>query len=149
MTAVNIYLAGVRSRNVALELSSKEIFNSRNVSQIEKILTNFPSEDIEITEEANLWVNTFSENIDLVGEQTISFPAFTLGSDSHKDRLHIREANQKYFLTSVDGYYNINVRSTSDLPFIKIANIPSLYFELVDNIWYLKSYNPQLKVKYN
>lgn len=149
MTAVNIYLAGVRSRNVALELSSKEIFNSRNVSQIEKILTNFPSEDIEITEEANLWVNTFSENIDLVGEQTISFPAFTLGSDSHKDRLYIREANQKCFLTSVDGYYNINVRSTSDLPFIKIANIPSLYFELVDNIWYLKSYNPQLKVKYN
>ncbi|EEL0857104.1 DEAD/DEAH box helicase, partial [Listeria monocytogenes] len=108
MTAVNIYLAGVRSRNIALELSSKEIFNDRNVSQIKRLLTNFPSEDIKITDAANLWINNFSENIDLKGNQTISFSAFTIESDSYNGRLYIREANQKCFLTSVDGYYNIS-----------------------------------------
>ncbi|EAE9945583.1 DEAD/DEAH box helicase, partial [Listeria monocytogenes] len=116
---------------------------------IKRLLTNFPSEDIKITDAANLWINNFSENIDLKGNQTISFSAFTIESDSYNGRLYIREANQKCFLTSVDGYYNISVRSTLDLPFVKIANIPDLYFESTDNIWYLKSYNPQVRINYN
>lgn len=121
----------------------------RNVYQIKRLLTNFPSGDIEITDAAKLWINTFSENIDLKGNQTISFSAFTIESDSYNDRLYIRESNQKCFLTSVDGYYNINVCSTPELSFTKMANIPDLYFESIDNIWYLKSYNPRVKINYN
>lgn len=147
MTAVNIYLAGIRSRNVALELSNKEIFNSKNVSQIKKILTNFHNENIEITDEANLWVNTFSKNSDLLGKRAISFPTFKIKNGSYNGRLYIREANHKIFLTSVDGYYSNEVHSTSDLPFIKLVNRPYLYFESINNIWHLKSLNPQVQIK--
>ena len=51
------------------------------------------------------------------------------------------------FLISEDGYFYEKVESTSELPFLKIANILGLYFERDDDIWNLRSNNPKITVR--
>lgn len=149
LTAVNIYLAGIRSRNIALELSFQKVFKNKNIFQIKKILTNLSVEEIKISDAAKLWINNFSESISSQVNKTISFSQFTLQNDSLPNKIYVRESNQECFLSSLDGYQSIKVTSTHDLPFTDIANIPGLYFELINSIWYLKSYNPQIEIKYD
>ena len=143
----NIYLAGVRSRSVALELSSLDIFQHKSISEVKQILSNFQIQDDEISESAKVWIELLSDSAKAQIPKKMSFPTFTWERNNLPDKLYLRETNGECFLISGDGYYYEKVESTNELPFLKIANILGLYFERNNTVWRLQSYNPQIIVE--
>jgi hypothetical protein len=145
--AANIYLAGIRSRCVALELSMKDDFQNKSILEIKQILLELSSQDIDFSENTRIWINLFSESYKVQKTKIISFPAFTWKKKDLPQKLYSREKNGEYFLTSSDGYFQEKIKSTDDLPFAKVANINGLFFELNQDTWQLQSYNPLILVE--
>lgn len=142
----NIYLAGVRSRSAALELSYLDIFQHKSISEVKQILSNFQIQDAGISESTRAWIELLSNSAKAQIPKKISFPTFTWERNDLPDKLYLRETNGECFLISGDGYFYEKVESTNELPFLKIANILGLYFERNDNVWKLRSYNPKIIV---
>ena len=144
--ATNIYMAGVRSRNASLELSKFELFNDKGVSEIKHIISNFPSQEIEVSEGTKAWIELFETSASDNEIKKVSFPNFTWKKTGLPDKLYVRGHDGECFLTSGDGYFYEKIASTYELPFCEIANIYGLYFELSNNGWQLKSYNPMIVI---
>ncbi|MDR0839990.1 MAG: DEAD/DEAH box helicase [Christensenellaceae bacterium] len=145
--ATNIYMAGVRSRSAALELSTFEIFREKNVSETKRILLEFPLEDYEVSDGAQVWIELLSNTAKAQYPRRITFPVFTWDRYDLPDRLYIREACDECFLVSSDGFFYEITESTEELPFSGIANINGLYLAREGNKWHLKSYNPLIVIK--
>ncbi|WP_027364608.1 DEAD/DEAH box helicase [Desulfotruncus alcoholivorax] len=146
-TAASIYMAGVRSRSAALELSALDAFQNKTVAEIKQILLDLSSQETNFSDKSRVWINLLSEFYKAQKPKTISFPAFTWKKDGLPQKLYPREKNGEYFLTSSDGYFQEKVNSNGDLPFAKVANISGLFFELNHGVWQLKSYNPLILVE--
>lgn len=145
VTASNIYMAGVRSRSAALELSTFEVFKNKNVSEIKQILLNFSIED-NLSDSSKVWIELFTESTKAQAPKKVFFPHFTWKKQNLPDKLYLRVVNGEYFLTSNDGYFYEKVESTDDLPFKNIANIAGLFFTFKNDEWQLRSYNPRIIV---
>lgn len=144
LAAANIYMAGVRSRSAALELSSFEIFMDKDISEIKQILLDFPFQEITISDGVKVWIELLSESAREQLPRRISFPTFTWKKANLPDKLYIRENGGELFLSSSDGYFYEKVESTEELPFGEIANVNGLYFECESDEWSLKSYDPMM-----
>ncbi len=146
--AANIYLAGVRSRQVSLELSLLELMKEQNSNGIRAALSKLASLDSGVTDEAKMWVRSLSKAFEEQGFATISFTPFTIKRDIPVEKLYIREINGNISLISFDGGVDIPVRPTEELPFDKLANRLDVFFEKVNGIWNLASYDPRIKVSH-
>ncbi|WP_152401344.1 DEAD/DEAH box helicase [Paenibacillus cellulositrophicus] len=144
--AANIYLAGVRSRSAALEMSTFEVFKNKNISEIKQILLNFSTSDHALSDSSKVWIELLSESTKSQTPKKISFPHFTWKRHNLPDKLYLREVNGECFLTSSDGYFYEKVESTDDLPFLKVANITGLCFIFENGEWILQSYNPRIVI---
>ena len=143
----NIYLAGVRSRSAALELSAFDIFKDKSISEIKQILSENQLQDCNLSEASKAWIELFYDSARSQSSKKVFFPKFTLKLNNPPDKLYLREANGECFLVSGDGYFCEKIESTDELPFLKISNIVGLYFEQKNNIWTLHSYNPRIIVE--
>ncbi|MDF2923889.1 MAG: box helicase protein [Paenibacillaceae bacterium] len=146
-TAVNIYMAGVRSRSAALELSTFETFKNKNISGIKQTLLDFSTLDHSLSDSSKVWIELLKESAKTYAPKKLSFPHFTWEKDNLPDKLYLRVNNGEYFLTSSDGYFYEKVESTDGLPFSNIANIAGLFFTYENGTWQLRSYNPRIVVK--
>jgi hypothetical protein len=144
--AANIYMAGVRSRSAALELSTFEVFKDKNISEVKQQLINFSASDHVLSESSKVWIELLTESIKTQAPKKVSFPNFTWAKPNLPDKLYLRVVNGEYFLTSSDGYFYEKVESTEELPFSKIANITELFFVLENGGWKLRSFNPRIVV---
>jgi hypothetical protein len=142
--ASNIYMTGVRSRSAAMELSSFEIFKDKGISEIKKILLDFPSQETAVSDSSRVWIELLSESASEQVPKKVSFPIFTWKKTGLPDKLYVLGNESECFLTSSDGYFYEKVDSTDQLPFCEIANIDGLYFERKNDEWHLKSYNPMI-----
>lgn len=140
--AVNIYMAGVRSRNAALELSALKLFQNKSLSEIKQILLNFSLQEIDVTDNSRVWIELLSESARAQVPKKVSFPVFTWKKVNLPDKLYLRKTNDECFMVSSDGYFHEKVDSTDELPFSRIANINGLFFERKNGEWQLQSYNP-------
>lgn len=145
--AANIYMAGVRSRSAALELSNFGIFKGKNIAEIKQILTNLSLEDVDLSESSKVWVDLLLDSIRAQASQKISFPTFTWDQSDLPDKLYLSKINGVCYLFSRDGYFCEKTDSTDELPFSEVANINGLYFERQNKYWNLKSYNPKIIVE--
>lgn len=139
-------MSGVRSRSAALELSSFEVFVDKDISEIKRILLDFPFQKMIISDGTKAWLGLLSESVKEQLPKKMFFPTFTWKKANLPVELYIRENNGKYFLYSSDGCFCEKVESTEKLPFRKIANINGLYFECKDDVWCLKSYDPMIVI---
>lgn len=146
--AVNIYMAGVRSRSAALELSAFSIFKNKSISDIKQALLDFSALEHALSESSRVWIELLSESAKTQAPKKVSFPNFTWKKHNLPDKLYVRVVNGEYFLTSGDGYFYEKVKSTDSLPFSKIANITGLFFAYENDSWQLRSFNPRILVKY-
>jgi len=146
-SAANIYMAGIRSRSAALELSTVWDFKEKSISSIKQILLDFPLQDVNISDSSRVWLELLSESARAQAPKKVSFPVFTWKKAGLPDKLYIRETNGECFLVSSDGYFCEKTESTDELPFSRIANITGLFFECRNNEWNLGSYNPLLMVE--
>ena len=146
-TAASIYMAGVRSRSAALELSTLNAFKNKTIAEIRQILLNLSSQDISLSDKSRVWIDLLSEFYKAQKPKKISFPAFTWENDEIPHKLFPRKKSGEYFLISHDGYFEEKVNSNDDLPFAIVANVSGLFFKLNDGVWQLKSYNPLILVE--
>lgn len=146
-TAARIFMAGVRSRSVALELSALDVFQNKTIAEIKQTLLDLSPQDANLSNKSREWINLFSKFFKAQKPKTISFPTFTWKKDGLPQKLYLRAKNGDYFLTSSDGYFQEKVDSNDDLPFAKVANISGLFFESNNDVWQLKSYNPFILVE--
>ncbi len=143
----NIYMAGVRSRSAALELSAFDIFKDKCISEIKEILSENQLQDCNLSEGSKVWIELFYNSAKSQIPKKVFFPKFTLELNNPPDKLYLRETNGECFLVSVDGYFCEKIESTDELPFLRISNIMGLYFEQQNNVWRLQSYNPRIIVE--
>ncbi len=142
--AVNIYMAGVRSRSAALELSAFDAFKNKSISDIKQVLMDFS--DHALSDSSRVWIELFTESLRTQARKKVHFPNFTLMKGNLPDKLYLRVVNGEYYLASSDGYFYEKVESTDDLPFSNIANIPGMVFVYENDNWQLRSYNPRIVV---
>lgn len=148
LSATKIYMAGIRSRSAALELSAFWDFKEEGISSIKQILIDLSLQDINISDNSRAWLELLIMTGKAQMPKKVSFPIFTWDRTGLPDKLYIREAHGEYFLVSSDGYFYEKIESTNELPFSKIANIAGLFFEYQkNNEWNLGSYNPMLIVE--
>lgn len=146
LTSVNIYMSGVRSRSVAVELSALDIFDDSSIADIKRVFASSILTDIDISDNSKAWLEFLSDLARAQTPKKVSFPTFIWKRDGLPQKLYLREINEECYLMSSDGYFFEKVESSDELPFANIANISELYFERENNIWHLKSYNPLLIV---
>lgn len=146
LTSVNIYMAGVRSRSAALELSAFDVFVDKSILEIKKIFANQELINANMSDSARAWLELIRDSVKSQLPKNVSFPTFTWKREGLPDKLYLREIDGECFLFSSDGYFSEKVESTEQLPFSKIANNMDLYFEQKDQLWVLKSYNPIIQV---
>lgn len=144
--AVNIYMAGVRSRSAALELSAFNVFKNKSISDIRQALLDFSVGEHNISDNSRVWIELFKESSRSQIRKKVNFPNFTWAKHDLPDKLYLRIVNGEYILTSGDGYFYEKVNSTDDLPFSNIAHIPGLFFVYENDKWQLRSNNPRIVV---
>ncbi len=147
VTSANIYMAGVRSRSAALELSTFDVFKDRRLTEIKQILADFTIQDCNLSDSSEVWIELLSKSAKAQRPRKVSFPTFTWEGSNLPNKLYLRETNGECFLFSSDDYFYEKVESTDNLPFLEIANIMGLYFEKRNNIWHLQSYDPRITIE--
>lgn len=141
-TAVKIFMAGIRSRSTALELSKLDALQNKSVNEVKKTLLDLSSEAGSLSYESKDWINSLSEIHKAYRPMKIRFPKFSCKRKDLPPRLYLRESNGEYYLTSLDCSFTVKVDSSDKLPFADIANIHGLFFELTKDVWQLRSQNP-------
>lgn len=128
-TAANIYLSGVHSRRVAVELA--ELDSLQNASLLEmKTLLIALAENVEgISDNAKIWLEGLSEQYNIEQRKRLTVRPFRFTSEA-PDRLLVRSNNGGAYLLSADGYFQ-TAQISGDLgaELKSIATRPDVYFE--------------------
>lgn len=143
MDATKIYLAGIKSRVAALDLSS--VLNDKlkgiNKSKLLGLLNKY-SLDIELfcSETTQKWVELF--NVELSKQKNVPISRienFTLTNTPTKsDFLNVRSFNAKHYLCSPDFEEKTEIKSSKEFPFEKISNNSRVYFKRDEEVWKMK-----------
>jgi hypothetical protein len=145
-TSANIFLAGVRSRNAAVELAQIDSFIGQSIPNIKRTFAEGLDADIALSEEARVWLDALKESYVSRRIKSVKFRRFTIKIDDLPDKLYLRETEDAFYLSSADGRFQLSVEPTEDLPFDMLSGYLGLYFERSRELWEIKSYNPQIKV---
>jgi hypothetical protein len=145
--AANIFLAGVRSRSAAVEMSSLGCLGGKSAFEIKIELITMPESDKNtLSENAKNWLKGVMDTYKSIQTRQLSFPRFEFDVDGKNiSELLAREYQGTYYLVAPDGSYQSAIKPNG-IPFDKIANRRSLYFALEDSGWALNSYNPRVSI---
>lgn len=149
-----IYLAGIRSREIAQELS--KLIDMDDVStmsvkdKLRDFMHMFENGKAQCSEQAYKWLQLLVE--DSTQRKHISLAKITLKILYKKcdkyDVLYIREFEERIYLCSYDYKIRIKIREDLSHKLAIISKIQGLYFEKTDNdLWDLKSINPYITIE--
>lgn len=150
--AAKVFLAGVRSRAAALELSIYVEDASESVSRIRSSLLRRISiirENGFMSEASLEWLQMLSQDQLEESEQAPYIPPFTANhSFAGVDVLHVRELDNALYLTSTDCKQRLSVQSTDQLPFASVANDPRFAFVREESTWNLVIRDPRIQPRF-
>ena len=142
MDAIKIYLAGIKSRVAALDLSS--VLNDKlkgiNKSKLSALLNEY-AVDIELvcSDTTLKWVELFNIGLSkVVNDPITKIVDFTLGETINSEILNVRGFNKKLYLCSPDFKDKIEIKSSKDFPFDDVSNNFKVFFERDGEIWKMK-----------
>ncbi|PST65028.1 DEAD/DEAH box helicase [Shewanella algae] len=143
MDAVQIYLAGLKSRVTAFDLSCVLQGNLKNLNKsklFKLIKENKPVIESFCNDITNSWVELFTrEKESIIESRPSHISNFTLKNHNViNDKLNVRSLNSRLFLCSPDFSYKIPIISTDKLPFQSVTNNPKFYFEKEVSHWTMK-----------
>ena len=147
-----IFLAGIRSRAIAVELSAFVSDQNASLTKIRNTLLN--QETVEklqslISAEAANWLNLLAKEQSTQPEELPVFPAFEFESEVPPEVsvLHSRKLDDQetVFLCSTDGRFIFPAESTDEFPFHSITNDPRFAFLRDGNVWRLHCRDPRLQ----
>ncbi|MCS6205567.1 DEAD/DEAH box helicase [Shewanella baltica] len=143
MDSVKIYLAGLKSRVAAFELSSilhGELTNLNKSKLVKLLKDNSPNIEFLCDKVTNKWVELFTReqegNIESELTQISNFKLNNYNPVSNK--LNVRSLNGSLFLCSPDFTDKIPISSNDELPFESITNNPKVYFEKEASHWAMR-----------
>jgi hypothetical protein len=148
--AAYIFLAGIRSRTAATELSTLDVSFGNSVSEIGLNLCTpafveqlYPVVSAETLSWLDLLVNDAAQRH---LTNTPTFPPFTIDNVDNADLLQAREIDGTTFLCSIDGKVRVPVSSTEALPFNQVSNDPRIIFVRDGIEWIMENRDPRLHV---
>jgi len=149
LSAVNIYLSGIKSRVTALDLS--RIFQIENVEkgQLLRFINQYSNEiELGCLEMTKEWIKLFilqDSNTNTI-EEIPFINDFTLETESKS--LTVRTYENKLYLCSPEFKTKIAVGSTHEFPFEEVANNLSINFQFNDGSWSMNNRNPKNIIDY-
>jgi hypothetical protein len=146
--AAKVFLAGVRSRAAAIELSQFVINPAISISEIRNTLLEVYIVELSTTVSAAAleWLKFLSEEH---GAHKVAYPQcarFRLNTPENVDALHVRKnySEDRVYLCSVDARFKYAVRSSEELPFEKLADDPRFIFTRDGDVWAQQSRDPRI-----
>lgn len=149
MIAVNIFLAGVRSRASACELATLDVKWKNSPA---KIRTQLCSSDLlssihgQISEDSKCWLNLIEADTRGKSLSVPDFARFTMNKywDQLPKKIVVRKHNNSLFLCSIDGRQRIPVKCESKWPFMYLANDLRFSFTYDESYYRLDVRDPRL-----
>jgi hypothetical protein len=147
--ASKVFMAGVRSRVAAIELSAFVLDPAASISRIRSSLLN-PStvEALEpLLSAATLeWLQLLSIEHGLADSNPPRcLPFRGVNPPSDVDSLHLRQVDgNAIYLCSTDGRFKARVQPSDGLPFDKVANDHRFIFVREGSVWHQRSRDPRI-----
>ena len=145
-----VFLAGVRSRSVAIELGKFVLDSSASIVTIREFLLR--PETVEslkplLSAETVEWLDLLTRDRNGGVEEKPTFSELILDASADVITLHSRKlpGDDTAYLCSTDGRFIFNAQSTDDLPFHSVANDPRFIFMKGETSWYLHCRDPRLR----
>lgn len=149
--AAKVFLAGVRSRAAAVELSSFVTNPAASVSRIRNALLD--SETVSalsalVSSSTLEWLQLLSAEHGTPVASPPQFSRFRMEAPNDVNTLHLRQLppNGTLFLCSSDGLFKVAVRATEQLPFDKYANDPRFIFARDNDTWVQQCRDPRMNL---
>lgn len=147
--AAKVFLAGVRSRAAAVELSQYVTNPAASISGIRTALLDadvVAALTTTVSASTLEWLQLLSAEH---GSQKAAYPRcarFRLNVPEHVDALHVRkyDLDGSVYLCSVDARFKFAVASSDALPFNKLADDPRFIFFRDGEAWAQQSRDPRI-----
>ena len=148
--AAKVFLAGVRSRAAALELSRFVTDPAAGVSRIRSALLDSATVVLlsaSVSEPALEWLHLLSAESGAPEAVPPQCEQFQLNAPEGVDSLHVRQQTPQdsIFLCSTDARFKRAVRATDSMPFDKLANDPRFVFSRYQNVWVQQCRDPRVQ----
>lgn len=145
--AARLFLAGVRSRSAATELSATGVILGERISEVrdslsDRALQSFLRE--RVGPETSSWLDFFSVRAKQY-EVVPTFPPFTIAGSENADTLLVRSFGGATYLVSPDASIRIAVAPTEVFPFDQIANDKRIHFRRAGASWVPVYLDPNLR----
>jgi hypothetical protein len=147
--AAKVFLAGVRSRSAAVELSSFVSNPADSVSGIRNALLDSVSVNAlsTLVSASTLeWLYLLSAEHGVSEVPLPQCAKFRVKVPNEVSTLHVRQLkqNSSIFLCSIDGRFKISVLATEELPFDKYVNDPRFIFVRDGDAWVQQCRDPRI-----
>ncbi|MCX5880388.1 MAG: DEAD/DEAH box helicase, partial [Deltaproteobacteria bacterium] len=148
-SAAKIFLAGVRSRAAAVELSRFVTNPAASVSRIRNALLDSATVtalSVSVSASTLEWLHLLSAEHGTPKVAPLQCARFRLAAPNEVNTLHVRQLTPRdsIFLCSTDARFKVAVRATEKLPFDKFVNDPRLIFERDKDTWVQQCRDPRI-----
>lgn len=150
-SAAKVFLAGVRSRTAAIELSNFVTNPSISVSRIrrallDELIVNKLAD--KISPSTLQWLHMLSAEQDMTDIIPIQCASFDLDVPEEIETLHVRreKTQDSVFLCSIDGKFKYSVDSTDQMPFDQLADDLRYVFLRDGNVWHQQCRDPRVQI---
>lgn len=155
ITSAKIYLAGIKSRICAIELSSYIDEDSLMQFSVEESLIDLinkqTNNEINLSEKTIQWLELIDINHREKEYQEIAYMQLKLSNNNEigYDRLYCKDFKNKIYLCSWDYKIKILIKEQYYSRLKRLANLLGVYFTKgKNNEWNLESENPYIKICY-
>ncbi|GHU94794.1 hypothetical protein FACS1894208_06500 [Clostridia bacterium] len=140
-TAANVYLSGIHSRSVAVELAGLDSLQNASLIEMKPLLIALAENADGVSDNAKIWLGGY-EQYNTKQHKQLTVRSFSFTSEA-PDRLLVRVYNDGAYLLSADGYFQTaQISGDVGVELKAIANRPDVYFERrKDDAYHLCSYN--------
>jgi hypothetical protein len=147
--ATKVFLAGVRSRTAAVELSRFVINPDASITMIRKALLDSATVtalSTSVSASTLEWLQLLSAEHGAPEDVPAQCARFRLKVPDEVTTLHVRQFTppDSVFLCSTDARFKVAVRVTEELPFDKFADDPRFVFSRYDDIWIQQCRDPRI-----
>jgi hypothetical protein len=149
--AAKVFLAGVRSRVAAVELSSYVANPAASVSRIRTALLDsrtVTALSASISASTLEWLHLLSAEHRIKAVPPPPCARFRLEAPNEVKTLHVRQLapGSSIVLCSTDARFKVEVRSTEQLPFANYANDPRYSFTRDGDAWMQQCRDPRIDI---
>jgi hypothetical protein len=141
-TAANVYISGVHSRRVSVELAGLDSLQDASLSEMKQRLLYLAHNAENVSDNAKVWLDGLAVQYTTNQRKKPVVRPFSFTSES-PDRVLVRLFNDEVYLLSADGYFlSAPISGDFGMELKAVANRLDVYFEKRnDNTYYLCAYD--------